>query len=127
LSEDNKSGFNGLEQQIISQIVDLHEMEKVGKLNDEYRYFGIDSPRGARWYNFDIGTYLECAARGLFDGWTPEENEDIKLVSGKVAVIDENAKFISVDPNELEDSIYDINAISWDEFKDFLLMGQLYE
>ena len=48
------------------QIADLHKMR--GKqLDDEYRYFGIDSETGNRWYNFDPFGNLECGARCMGD------------------------------------------------------------
>jgi hypothetical protein len=39
-------------------------MAEAGTLENEYRYFGIDSPTGFRWYNFDPCSYLECGVRG---------------------------------------------------------------
>lgn len=37
------------------------------QLEDPYRYDGIDSETGHRWYNFDPGTNLECGARCCVD------------------------------------------------------------
>jgi hypothetical protein len=37
-----------------------------GTLANDQRYFGVDSPRGSRWYNFDPLTFLECAVAGTF-------------------------------------------------------------
>ena len=49
------------------QIAELHKMR--GKqLSDEFRYFGIDSETGNRWYNFDPFGNLECGARCMVDG-----------------------------------------------------------
>ena len=45
-------------------------MAEAGALEDEYRYFGIDSPTGFRWYNFDPCSYLECGVRGSLGGNT---------------------------------------------------------
>lgn len=51
------------------QISELYKMR--GKqLEDENRYFGVDSETGNRWYNFDPFMNLECGARCM------EDNED---------------------------------------------------
>lgn len=56
------------------QIAELHKMR--GKqLKDKYRYFGIDSETGHRWYNFDPFTNLECGARCLVDNADSEDEE----------------------------------------------------
>ena len=48
------------------QIAELHRMR--GKqLEDEYRYFGIDSETGNRWYNFDPLTNLNCGISCMTD------------------------------------------------------------
>ena len=48
------------------QILELHKMQ--GKqLEDEFRYYGIASETGHRWYNFDPSSILECGARGMVD------------------------------------------------------------
>src|SRR6185437_15874918 len=52
--------FAGWEATLIRQVVDLREMDEVGTLKNEYRYFGVPAPRGAYWYNFDPSTFLEC-------------------------------------------------------------------
>src|SRR5262245_54369296 len=63
--------FDGWEALVLRQIVDLREMAEQGGLADEWRYFGIKSPRGAHWVNFDPCMFLECAAAGSFRGWEP--------------------------------------------------------
>ncbi len=66
LDEDEKEGsFSVLQQMICYQIADLHRMAQAGLLDNQFRYFGIDSPTGHRWYNFDPSSYLECAAQSL--------------------------------------------------------------
>jgi|SRR5260221_2226041 hypothetical protein len=50
------------------QIADLHRMAEVGTINDPQRYYGIDSPTGHRWFNFDTPSFLECASAGMEDG-----------------------------------------------------------
>lgn len=52
---------------LVGQIIDLREMAASGQLANPHRYFGIDSPRGERWYNFDPCTFLECASRYWVD------------------------------------------------------------
>lgn len=56
------------------QISELHKM-KGKQLNDEMRYFGINSETGNRWYNFDPMTNLECGTRCVLDG---DDNDDSK-------------------------------------------------
>jgi hypothetical protein len=56
------NGFEAWELFALRQIVDLREMAEKGMLANEFRYYGIDSPRGQRWYNFDPCTFLECGA-----------------------------------------------------------------
>lgn len=65
-----ESGGMGFTMDVLRfQISELHKMR--GKqLNDEYRYLGIDSETGKRWYNFDPFTNLECGARCM------DDNED---------------------------------------------------
>jgi hypothetical protein len=73
---DNSSEYRAWEQTIFSQIVDLRDMADAGMLANDLRYFGIDAPRGGRWYNFDILGYLECATAGTFGGWNPGDDSD---------------------------------------------------
>src|SRR5260221_11967935 len=56
--------FAALQQMLRYQIADLHRMAEVGTINHPQRYFGIDSPTGNRWYNFEPQTFLECASAG---------------------------------------------------------------
>lgn len=61
------------------QISELHKMR--GKqLDDEYRYFGIDSETGNRWYNFDPLTNLECGARCMDDNGDINEKIDWSFI-----------------------------------------------
>jgi hypothetical protein len=66
---------------ILRQIVDLREMAESGQLADKYRYFGIDSPRGSRWYNFDPCVFLECAARYSFVDGCEGESAPLSEIS----------------------------------------------
>lgn len=121
------SAFARWEKLLLRQIVDLHELAECGGLADEHRYFGLDAPRGARWYNFDPGGFLECAAAGSFAGWREGDPTDRQLVPGLVAVLDEHGQLTTADPRELEEPIVALPTISWDDFSSFLQAGQLYE
>lgn len=58
------SDFKILTHTILFQIADLHRMR--GKeLNYEWKYYGITSPTGNSWYNFDVFTYLACGTAGF--------------------------------------------------------------
>lgn len=60
------------------QIAELHKMR--GKqLEDKYRYFGIDSETGHRWYNFDPITNIECGLRCMDDN-DDDENFDWSFI-----------------------------------------------
>ncbi|HMT54680.1 MAG TPA: hypothetical protein PKD16_18560 [Saprospiraceae bacterium] len=58
------------------QISELYKM-KGKQLDDDMRYFGINSETGNRWYNFDPMTNLECGARCILDN---EEDEDKEFI-----------------------------------------------
>ncbi len=49
------------------QIAELHKM-KGKQLEDEWKYYGIDSETGNRWYNFDPSSILDCGMRCFMDG-----------------------------------------------------------
>ena len=66
ISETNVDPYYILEHTLLLQIADLHLMRD-RQLKDPYRYYGVDSPTGHRWYNFDVFTYWECATRGMDD------------------------------------------------------------
>ena len=55
------------------QIAELHRM-KGKELDNEYRYFGIQSETGNSWYNFDPLGNLECGARCMEDNETDFNN-----------------------------------------------------
>ena len=127
LNEEDLPGFAGWEARLLRQVVDLREMEEQGQLADEYRYFGISSPRGPHWYNFDPGTFLECGTVGFFGGWEPEDDSGRTYVPGPVAVLDENGNIRSVDPRDVPNPVVGILEITWDDFREFLEYGQVYE
>ncbi|HET9959996.1 MAG TPA: hypothetical protein VFQ61_36135 [Polyangiaceae bacterium] len=120
-------GYLAWEQRIAYQIRDLEEMRLAGTLENEHRYFGVDAPRGARWYNFEPCTYLECAAAGSFGGWQEGDSTDRSYVPGPVAVLDAAGVITSVDPRDLENPVAELTQITWEMFLDFLDSGQCYE
>jgi hypothetical protein len=120
-------GYAHWEQTILGQIVDLHEMREAGTLADDLRYFGVDAPRGLRWYNFDPLTFLECAVAGTFDGWQSGDPTGRVHVPGPVAVLDGTGRISSADPAELDEPTVAVDPISWDTFAEFLGSGQWYE
>jgi hypothetical protein len=63
--DDNEQPFSVLQQMICYQIADLHRMAQAGLLENEWRYFGIDSPTGHRWFNFDPSSYLKCSVQSI--------------------------------------------------------------
>lgn len=120
-------GFTGFEACLMRQVVDLREMAENGLLENEYRYFGIDSPRGLRWYNFDPRGFLECAVEGQYGGWDPEDDTGRVHVPGPVLVAGENGELSSCAPEDIERPVEEIACVTWDEFRDFLFCGQCYE
>jgi hypothetical protein len=107
--ETKREGFGGWQDTILWQIVDLRDMDEAGMLRNEMRYFGINAPRGNRWYNFDPMTYLECAAAGTCGG--------VRDGDGRK----------KVHPDVPDDPVIEIPDVSWDGFTDFLWAGQHYE
>ena len=120
-------GFLAWQERIDEQIRDLEEMRHAGTLDDEHRYFGVDAPRGGRWYNFDPSTYLECATAGTFGGWQEGDDTGRAYVPGPVAVVDASGIVTSVDPRDLEEPVVELRPITWEMFVDFLECGQWYE
>src|SRR5262249_23583789 len=104
-------GFQGWQQTILWQIIDLRDMDEAGMLRDEMRYLGIQAPRGTDWYNFDPLTYLECAAAGAFGGFRAGDE------SGRIKAV----------PSSPDDPVFEIPQVTWDAFTRFLWAGQLYE
>lgn len=60
------------------QISELHKM-KGKQLENDMRYFGLQSETGNLWYNFDPMTNLECGAACIRD--TSDESEKEFIVS----------------------------------------------
>jgi hypothetical protein len=122
-----EEGYVGWHATLVRQIVDLREMDESGALEDKMRYFGLTSPRVTSWYNFDPCGYLECAMAGSFGGWEPGDATGRSFVPGLVAVLAEDGSTVAVDPATLERRVSFLPEVSWDQFKDFLVCGQIYE
>lgn len=115
------------EQRITEQIRDLSEMKEAGAIDNEYRYFGVDAPRGGCWYNFDPCSYLECAAAGSFGGWQEGDDTGRSYVPGPVAVLDASGAVTSMAPSDIDAPVVELPEITWEAFIDFLNAGQWYE
>ena len=94
---DEAAGYRGWHATVIQQIVDLREMDECGTLKDKTRHLGVVAPRDSDWYNFDPSSYLECAMEGSFDRWN--------LSKGRAGM----------------------PTITWQDFKVFVICGQIYE
>jgi len=125
--DEAASGFVGWDSIIRRQINDLKEMNANGQLKDEHRYFGVDSPSGQRWYNFDPCGYIECATAGSLGGWEEGDETGRRYVPGKVTALDEKGEIVSVDPRALDRTLVEMKSLPWDQLKDFLWCGQNYE
>ncbi len=123
--EADSPGFHNWESFVLRQIVDLREMDEQGLLADEMRCFGIDSPRGQRWYNFDPCTFLECATAGFCGGWVSGDDTGRDYVPGPVAVLGEDGSMTTSDPRDVPDPVIEIRELKWDDFE--LGCGQWYE
>ncbi len=55
-----------LTQVLKFQIAELHKMQKK-QLQDQSKYFGVESETGNLWYNFDPFSNLEAGVRGYMD------------------------------------------------------------
>jgi len=76
---EHARAFSLLQHMICYQIADLHRMAEADLLENKWRFFGIDSPTGHRWYNFDPSSYLGCAAHGIREGSTSTDADWINL------------------------------------------------
>lgn len=95
---------------LVHQIADLEAMRSSGQLDDSNRYFGLDAPGGARWYNFDPTSYLECGTSGSVGGWA--DDAEILLVTPPAAVADDDESR---------------RSFGWEGVCDLLVCGQIYE
>jgi hypothetical protein len=102
-------------------------MAEQGILADKFRDFGVESPKGSRWYNFDPCTFLECATTGTFGGWEPGDETGRRFVQGPVAVLTEDGTLRDADPREEEREVVPLPGVTWKVFWNFLGAGQWYE
>lgn len=101
------------EETLLGQIVDLSQMKTAGTLEDKERYLGANAPSGARWYNYDPLTYLECGVRGAVgDGMSHRETGELD---------EDGCAFLEAyeDAKEIEGS--------WELLRKILGCGQYYE
>lgn len=124
---EDATGFAGWQATLIRQIVDLREMDECGTLNNEYRYFGVASPRKSHWFNFDPAGYLECAMAGSFGGWEPNDETGRQFVPGPVAVLTDDGCIQGANPQDLPRPQFEMPVVTWDQFTDFIYCGQIYE
>lgn len=108
--EPRPHGFARFEAILIHQIADLQAMRSSGQLGDSNRYFGLDAPSGARWYNFDPASYLECGASGSVGGWADDAEVLLVTPPETVAEDDETRR-----------------SFGWEGVCDLLVCGQIYE
>lgn len=113
--------------EVTKQIEDLRAMAQSGQLNDKHRYFGIDAPSGARWYNFDPCTYIECGVSGAFGGWEEGDDTGRMYVPGQVSCLDTEGHLVARDPKDLREPILELPGITWEMFSIFVWCGQNYE
>jgi len=59
--------YDAFKSTILSQIYDLEIMEASAATKQEELGSGYNSPRGNRWYNFNVEDYLECSSDWLLD------------------------------------------------------------
>ena len=74
----NLNDFEVLKQTVLFQIADLRRLSDAGTINNPHRYFGISSPTGEYWHNFEPCLMLDCAMnciRGHQDRTLPDKTE----------------------------------------------------
>ncbi len=110
-------GWDRFQALLRRQIVDLRQMYNNNLLPTGSA--GVEAPLGGRWSNLDTKSFLECACRGNFDGWSPDE-----------AVIfnpPETAVAQNITLDEIAEETAPLPPITWEQFADFLYCGQIYE
>ena len=121
----NISHFADFERTVFRQVVDLREMYAAGTFADEMRYFGVEAPRGAYWYNFDIGTYLKCAVAGGYGGWEPDPTTGQPVP--EEAALDADGSITVEDPAKVKSLRFPVQSVTWADFIGFVHCGQSYE
>jgi hypothetical protein len=119
--------YRAFERTLLRQIVDLREMSDAGILSRDFIELGVDAPRGGRWFNFTVASYLECAAAGCLGGWEPGDATGRSFVPGQVVVQDAAGELTSVDPQNVPREVQDLERVTWERFEEFLFCGQMYE
>lgn len=120
-------GYAGWEATLTRQILDLREMDEIGSLKNDLRYFGIKAPRGSYWFNFDPATFLECGMAGTFGGWEEGDSTERAYVEDHGAVPDDRTVIVSPGPDHVGNPVAEVPVVSWEQFQKFLECGQQYE
>jgi len=126
LSRDDRI-YAGCRAEIVRQIVDLREMDESGTLQGEWREFGLDAPRGERWFNFETVGYLGCALAGTFRMREPGDELAYQVESIPPAVRGEAE---SEEAGRRDDTMrppLKSPAVSWERFNAFFVCGRIYE
>ncbi|GLZ12846.1 hypothetical protein Acsp04_30810 [Actinomadura sp. NBRC 104425] len=114
-------GHADWERVILSQLADLEDF--LAAPPGPHARFGVDAPRPpgggrratpARWYNFDLATYLECAVAGSLGGWDAADGARVPLPAG------------SGDP-PARSYVRPLTSMSWADLARIAVCGQVYE
>lgn len=126
IKEDTCGDFQAWQTYITKQISDLDDMGAAGLLNDENRSFGVDSPNGTRWFNFEPCSFLECAVVGSVGG---READDLAatLAPGTAIEMNEASVVITAETSDADGAVFEMETFTWSDFEDFLWAGQSYE
>ncbi|MFG1920649.1 hypothetical protein [Cryptosporangium sp. NPDC048952] len=109
-------GFTAWSRVIRAQVCDLSEMTAAGVLRSQDSYLGLDAPRPPgtgrrptprRWFNLDVGSYLESGVMATVGGWRPEFED---------ALVDEP-------PAEP----FEIGPFDWTDLTKFVLGAQTHQ
>jgi hypothetical protein len=111
-------GWDRFQTLLRQQIVDLRQMYNNGTL-PKTDGTGVTSPQGGSWYNLDIKSFLECACRGNFDGWSPD---DAVIFNPPETPIAQNDTI-----QQIAEETSPLPPITWEQFADFLYCGQIFE
>lgn len=108
--EPPPQGLARFEAILVEHIADLRRMRDNGQLANDLRYFGVESPSGARWYNFDPSSYLECGLAGSVGGW--QDDDEVVLVTPPEVVAEDDETR---------------RSFGWEGLCDLLVCGRCYE
>ncbi len=127
LTASAQPGYQSWRTRLDAQIHDLQQMAESGALSSDLRYYGLDAPSGARWYNFDPRSFLECAAAGCTRSPDPvpdveREDADPSLAAGPDRITRNVAD--DIDPRV---AASDRDIWTWEMLIRFLDAGQMYE